>query len=236
MIEEKDISQEEKWYLEKLGLRCIKGLDRRNIPGSYFPSPEEAREHLLTNIPPEATVGFSDSVTLHQVGIQRALQDMGQKIISPFWKEEKSYHPDTLREIVQVGREALFADYFLAGINAITLDGQIVNTDGLGNRLAGMMFGPRRVILVAGLNKIVENLDAAMDRIKKVAAPLNAHRHELKHGMGAPPCAQTGECVDCRSANRICNFTLIIEHQHHPAQAGRSPRIEVVLVGETLGL
>ena len=99
----------------------------------------------------------------------------------------------------------------------------------MGNRLAGIVFGPRKVILVAGVNKIVKDIEEAIERVGKVAAPLNARRHQIKHSFeNVPPCAQTGECVDCHSA-RICCFTLIIEHQMRP-------RIEVILIGERLGL
>ncbi|MFH1087282.1 MAG: lactate utilization protein [Chloroflexota bacterium] len=235
MIEERDVSQEERWYAEQAASKCIKGLDRRNIPAAFFPARSEARDYILTEIPPEVIVGFGDSVTLHQVGVHDALQKRGQKIVSPFWRDGQAHHPETVKELVQTGKAVLSADFFLSGANAITADGRIVNTDGLGNRLAGMMFGPKRVILVAGVNKVVKDLDAAFERIKKVAAPLNSRRHQLKHGMDAPPCAQTGECVDCRG-NRICCFTLIIEHQHRPVQAEHRPRIQVVLIGEKLGL
>ena len=229
MIEEKDVSEEERWHFEQLALQCLKGLKKSNLMGYYFPSRNEAKAHILGSIPTDATVGLGDSVTLHQIGVIEALQNRGQKVISPFWKDGKAYFPPTKREVVQVGREALFADYFLTGINSVTLDGMIVNTDGTGNRLAGIIFGPRRVILVAGVNKIVTNVEQALERIKKVAAPLNARRHRLKHGMeNTPSCAQTGVCVDCRS-NRMCCFTLIIEHQIYP-------RIEVVFIGERLGL
>lgn len=229
MIEEKDVSKEERWHFEQLALQCLKGLKKRNLTGYYFPTRNEAKDHVLRTIPTDATIGFGDSVTLHQIGVIEPLQDRGQKIISAYWKDSNAYFPPTKKEVVRVGREALFADYFLTGINAVTLDGAIVNTDGTGNRLAGIMFGPRRVILVAGVNKIVTNLEQALGRIKEVAAPLNARRHLVKHGMKTtPPCAQTGMCVDCRS-NRMCCFTLIIEHQI-------TPRIEVVLIGERLGL
>ena len=229
MIDEKDVSSEERWQFEQLALKCLQNLKKANLNGHYFPTRGEARNYILEAIPMNAVVGFGDSVTLHQIGVLEELEDRGQKIVSPFWKDSKPHFPPTRREVVQVGREALFADYFLSGINAITLDGKIVNTDGMGNRLAGIMFGPRRVILVAGVNKLVSDVDEAMQRIKKIAAPLNARRHRSKHGVeNGSACGRTGECVDCRNA-RICCYTLIIEHQNRD-------RIEVVLVGERLGL
>jgi hypothetical protein len=231
-VEEKDVLGEEGWYFEHLAARCIQSLENRNIKGYYFQNRAETREYILNTISPEAIVGLGDSVTLHQIGIIEAMHERGQRIISPFWKEEggKAIFPRTRKEAVNKGREALFSDFFLSGINAITLEGEIVNTDGLGNRLAGMIFGPRRVIMVAGVNKIVKDKKEAFERIKRVAAPLDARRHYMKHGMeNVPPCTHTGECVDCRQSSRFCCFTLIIEYQTHP-------RIEVILVGEDMGL
>ena len=227
------MSQEEPWVkenAEESALKCVQGLKKNNLNGYYFSNRNEALEHILGNIPPTATVGFGDSVTVQQIGLPQALHDRGQKLISPFWEDDpRTYVLPGVRKAVQVGRDALFADYFVAGINAVTLDGKIVNTDALGNRIAGIMFGPRRVILVAGANKIVTNVEQAIERIKKVAAPLNARRHQVEHGMESGlPCALTGECVDCDTCWACC-FTVIIEHQ-------LSPRIEVVLIGEKLGL
>jgi len=227
------MSQEEAWVkasAAESALKCLQALKKNNLSGYYFSNRREALEHILANIPPTATVGFGDSETVYQVGLPEALHDRGQKLISPFWTDDpRTYVLPGAKKALQVGRDALFADYFVAGINAITLDGKVVNTDAFGNRLAGIIFGPRRVILVAGTNKIVSNVEEAIERIKKVAAPLNARRHHLEHGMESGlPCALTGECVDCDSCSACC-FTLIIEQQLYP-------RIEVVLIGEKLGL
>jgi len=123
----------------------------------------------------------------------------------------------------------------LTGTNAITLDGKLVNIDGVGNRVAAMIFGPKKVIVVAGINKIVSDVNEALERIRGFAAPMNAKRHYLKHQqpeLGDLPCVQTGSCVDCRHDWRICNYTVIIEG----AMIGQKGRINVVLVGEELGL
>jgi len=132
-------------------------------------------------------------------------------------------------------RETFFADIFVTGTNAITLDGKLVSTDGLGNRVSAMIFGPKKVILVAGVNKIVNDVDEALRRIHEVAAPLNARRHYLKHHqpeLGDLPCVRTGSCVDCSHGWRICRYTVIIEG----TMAREKGRINVVLVGEELGL
>jgi hypothetical protein len=132
-------------------------------------------------------------------------------------------------------REAFSCDVFLAGTNAVTMDGKLVNTDGLGNRVSAMIFGPEKVILVVGANKIVKNLDEAMERIREVCAPMNARRHFLKHHsseFGDLPCVRTGKCIDCNHDWKICNYTVIIEG----AMAREKGRINVVLVGEELGI
>jgi hypothetical protein len=112
----------------------------------------------------------------------------------------------------------------VAGSNAITEDGKIVNIDGLGNRLAAFCFGPEKVIIVAGRNKIVKDVAAAIERVKNVAAPMNARRFGA-----ATPCAKTDKCSDCDSPERICNLTLIIEKQRQPG------RLTVILVNQELG-
>ena len=114
--------------------------------------------------------------------------------------------------------------YFVAGTNAITADGQLVNVDGMGNRVAAQIFGPEKVILVAGTNKIVGDVNEAFDRLEKIAAPINAKRV----GMGTP-CADTGECIDCDSPMRICNMYTIIRRMMFPG------RLTLILVNEALG-
>ena len=227
------MSPEQAWVkanAEESALKCLKALKRNNLNGHYFSNQKEALEHILANIPPDVTVGFGDSETVYQIGLPGALHDRGHKLISPFWTDDPhTYVLPGAKKALQVGRDALFADFFIAGINAITLDGKILNTDAFGNRLAGIIFGPRKVILVAGTNKIVTNVEEAIERIRKVASPLNALRHRVEHGMESGlPCALTGECVDCDSCGACC-FTLIIEQQLYA-------RIEVVLIGEKLGL
>ena len=144
----------------------------------------------------------------------------------------------TLNEIEQrrkIAQEVFTADIFLVGTNAITLDGKLVNIDAWGNRVAAMVFGPDKVIIVAGVNKIVKDVNEALERIHNYAAPLNAKRHSLKHqrkDFGDLPCARTGICVDCNHDWRICRYTVIIEG----AMIREKGRINIVLVGETLGI
>ena len=229
MHEEANISQEENWYYAKFAQRCLDGLARNNMPGYYCPDTESACAKVLELVPPDVSVGFGDSVTLYQAGIIAGLEKRKtNSLLHPFYHNGIVHYPETRREVVKRGKEILDTEYYLTGTNAITMDGKIVNTDGLGNRVAGIIFGPRRVIVVAGINKIVPDLEQALERIKMVAAPLNAYRHQVKHGMPSRPCGVTGTCSDCHSPDRMCNYTVIVEYQ--PSQ-----RIQVVLVGQKLG-
>jgi len=110
------------------------------------------------------------------------------------------------------------------------MDGKIVNVDASGNRVVGMIFGPKRAVIVVGINKIVENLDKAFQRIRNVAAPLNAKRIREERGWELLPCVEAGSCVDCDAENRICNITTIVEKKL------RAIDISVIIVGEELGL
>jgi hypothetical protein len=127
------------------------------------------------------------------------------------------------------------SDIFLAGTNAVTLDGKLVNIDGTGNRVAPMIFGPLKVIIVVGVNKIVENVNDAIERVTNFVAPMNAKRHYLKHHhveYHDMPCVRTGTCIDCNHPLRHCHYTTIIDGSRPPEQG----RINVVLVGEELGI
>ena len=142
----------------------------------------------------------------------------GVKLLNP-------YEPGISKETaLERRRQGLAADFLITSTNAITLDGLLVNLDGTGNRVAAMIFGPRQVILAVGMNKVVRDLEAARERIKRYAAPVNARRVGYK-----TPCAQTGICSDCSSPQRICNMWSIIEGQPVPG------RIHVKLIGENLG-
>lgn len=122
------------------------------------------------------------------------------------------------------------ADIFLSGLNALTMDGKIVNVDASGNRVAGMIFGSKKAIVVVGVNKIVKNVEEALERIRKVAAQLNARRIREERDWELLPCVKTGECVDCNAENRICNITTIIEKEPGAID------LTVIILGEKLGL
>jgi hypothetical protein len=204
----------------------IERLGKNNILALYVKDKREAFETVMGMIPENTTVGFGDSLTLRQIGVVDALEKGNYTFLNP-WRPDIS-----VEENIRVKKRALTSDVFVTGTNALTLDGKIVNVDGHGNRVAAMLFGPDRVIIVIGINKIVRNLEEALGRIRKTAAPLNVKRHS--HFDPAPPCDATGVCNDCTSPWRICNKTVMIERQFDNDRY--KPVISVVIVGEELGL
>ena len=232
--EEKDTTQDKKWHYEHLAKKCQAALLKNNFGAFYTPTCDDARTQVLGMIPEGSVVGIGDSITLLQSGIIEALDAGKYKVLNPFRNPNGRYFPNG-RASIDMMREIFSADVYLTGTNAVTLDGKLVNTDGFGNRVAAIAFGPRKVILVMGANKIVPTVDDALRRIREVAAPMNARRH-TRHGMaGDLPCGVTGVCSDCRAPRRICCATLILDYQRK-AMSDREPRINVVMVGEELGL
>ena len=207
-----------KSYLQNIVERTVSALEDRGFNAFAASNREEAREKVLGLVPAGAKVGAGGSVTLRELGIVEALLARGHTVYEG-WGPQQSQPKD-----FDYRKAHLTCDVFLTSSNAITSDGDLVNVDGVGNRVAAMIFGPEKVVVVAGYNKIVPDLDSAVQRIRNVAAPLNAKRLNLK-----VPCAETGYCVDCSSPDNICRVTTIIS---------RKPRrtdITVVLVPEQLG-
>ena len=204
---------------ETVAKSIIEHLRKRHMEGSFASSAEQARGEILAMIPEGSSVYRGGSMSTVGMGLWEAISALpGVKVINP-------YEPGLSREqAYERRRMGLTADFFLTSTNAITLDGMLVNLDGTGNRVASMIFGPSRVILAVGMNKVVTDLDAARERIKRYAAPVNARRMGYK-----TPCAVTGLCSDCDSPQRICNAWSIIEGQATPG------RIHVKLIGENLG-
>lgn len=177
----------------------------------------EAAEAALALIPEQSTVGLGGSVTLDELGIV-------ERIRNGPWKLIDRYRTKSWDERMQRYREALDADVFVTGVNAITNQGWLVDMDSSGNRVAATIFGPRKVIVVAGANKIVEGLDEAFSRIREIA-PMNCRR--LGHKT---PCAETGSCADCEIAESMCNYVGIVR-----TGLKENGRFHLVLVAESLG-
>lgn len=207
------------WYNEMLAGRVIKSLEKNSMNGIYVQTKEEVLEKVISLIPEGSKVGTGGSLTLDQIGVKDMLRKGNFSFIDrnlPGLSEEESH---------QMRRDSLHADVFLTSTNALTMDGKLVNIDGTGNRVAAISYGPTKVIVVAGINKIVTDLEAAIRRIKDYVTPLHARRRDR-----SVPCAKAGVCVDCKIPERSCNIVTIIEHQRH------KDRITIIIVGEELGL
>ncbi len=208
------------WYHETLGQKAVEALRRNNFGAEYAADRAEACRQVLAMIPEGASIAFGGSMTVAEIGLLDQLKSGPYKLINPPWAEEGLSRKDRN----ELRRSGVLADVFLASTNSVTLDGKMVNVDGTANRVAGMLFGPKKTILVAGVNKIVRNLDEAMERTQQVASPMNCKRLNTE-----TPCTKTGVCSDCTAPGRICNATVIL----HRKTGGTD--LTVVVVGEDLG-
>lgn len=203
----------------KLGPKVVKALKSRFFDAWYFDDPAEAANAAVSLIPKDHAVSWGGSMTVAGLGIQERLEREGYTLLD----RDKAASPEERTEIM---RRALLCDTFLTGTNAISEDGQLVNIDGNGNRVAAMIYGPRQVIVIAGMNKVAKTLDDAIVRARTIAAPLNAQRFPALQ----TPCNETGSCADCASQNTICNY-FVTTRLCKPAG-----RIKVILIGGDWGL
>lgn len=217
---DKDLSAEIKHFYKVRAEVVVENLKKKYMDGHYVDTVEEALELLLSLIPPGAKLGRGDSVTLNQMGVFEALEARGQnEFINPVRTNAQGYNPPREeRRLMQ--RQTLLSDVYLCSTNAITLEGTIVSCDGSGNRVAAMMFGPKKVIIVAGCNKICADVDDALRRIRDWAGPVNALRHSLKHSK------------DEGLGWGVLRYTAIIDG-NQPVEQGK---ICVILVGQQMGL
>lgn len=201
--------------------RChlaLTALKANGFKAIYIDNAKEALDKVMSLIPKEAKVGIGGSVTVREVGLVETLEKQGHTIFAHWGKSLE------LKEKLEMRKKALTSDIYLTSSNAITLQGQLLNIDGTGNRVASMIFGPKKVIIIAGANKLVDTLEEAFARIRNIAGPLNGSRLNLK-----TPCALTGKCANCDSPDRMCNITVILEKRPKLSD------ITIVLVGEDLG-
>lgn len=198
-------------FYDKRGQILVKNLQSRQFDAYYCQTKEQALEKALELIPWGASVGWGGSVSAKEIGLMDAVRN-------------GDYRPIDREDPRQRMMESLTADVFLTGANGLSLDGQMVTIDGTGNRLAAICYGPETVLVIAGMNKVEADLDAAMTRARTVAAPMNKQRFPMQ-----TPCEVTGACADCKSEGCICNQILITRHCR---PAGR---IKFILVGEDLG-
>jgi len=204
---------------EQVAKKIIEQLEKRGMEGSYAANATQARDEIIAMIPQGSTVYRCGSMSAVSMDLwPRIAKIPGVQVIDPF-------QPGlSFEDSLEPRRKGLLADVMITSTNAITLDGKLVNLDGLGNRVAAMIFGPKKVILIAGMNKVVPDVETAMARTKNYAGPVNAMRMNIQ-----TPCAENGICVDCKTPARICNIWTVIERQRLKG------RIHVKLVGENLG-
>lgn len=196
----------------------LRNLSMRNMNGFYFETSTEAGDFLISQIPEGLTVGWGHSVTLDQLGVKTYFREHNYTVF------DRDSVANDLEARKQVLRACLSCDAYLVSANAITMKGEIVNIDGRGNRCAAMCFGPEKVYIVVGINKVTTDLDSAIQRIRTETCVPNAIAHHVK-----TPCAITGQCTDCLCSDCICCQILVTRF------AREKGRYTILLIGEDLG-
>lgn len=201
-------------YYEKRAQVLIRNLRSRHFEAHYCENREQALVKALDLIPKGASVGWGGAMSAQQIGLLDAVHSTEYRCI------DRDLAPDR----AQAMRECLLADVFITGANALSLGGQMVNIDGMGNRVAAIAYGPKSILVIVGMNKVEDTLEAAITRARTMAAPMNKQRFS-----GQTPCMTTGSCGDCKSEHSICN-QILVTRNCRPAG-----RIQFILVGEDLG-
>lgn len=192
----------------------IKGLNSRNMTGYYANTKEEALNIALSLIPEGSTITMGGSMSVEEIGLKEALTNGNYNFVDRDNYEDKN----------KAALMAYDADIYLGSTNAITNDGVLINIDGNSNRVSAYAYGPRKLILIVGMNKVSGDIDAAMKRARNQAATMNAQRFNLD-----TPCSKTGTCMNCKSPDTICCQFLITRVERH------KDRVHVILVNENLG-
>ncbi len=206
------------WLWEKLGEKCVNNLKKHGFDAHFVPAADAARELILDRVSVWESFGFGGSDTTRALGLLEVLQERG-KTVYDHWQAGLTKEAD-LEIRLQQGR----CDCFLCSANAIAATGEIVNVDGIGNRTNAMTFGPKKIFIIAGMNKVTSDIESALKRIREVAGPMRAK----SLGMDTP-CAETGVCSDCNAPQRICRATVILHRKPMLTD------ITVILVNQSLG-
>lgn len=201
---------------DKKGPKVAENFNKRGFEAYYCPTKEDALAKAISLIPEDHVVSWGGSVSINDIGLRPYVLEHRQVI-----DRDTAKTPEERQELL---RKALLCDTYIMGTNAATEDGQLYNIDGTGNRVAALIFGPKQVIVIVGMNKVEPTLETALSRARTVASPMNMQRFSKK-----TPCAVTGMCADCLSPDSICNQMV---RTRRCAPAGR---IKVILVGENVG-
>lgn len=195
----------------------IKNLEKRNMEGYYYETSKECVKAIMDSIPRDSIISWGGSETIKETGLMDAIRNGAYELVD----RADAKNPDEARQIYA---RTVLSDYYLMSTNAITIDGELINIDGNGNRVACLIQGPRNVIIVAGMNKVVSNVESGIERVRNMASPANAIR--LNRNL---PCAVSGHCHDCLSPDCFCNQIVVTR------RSGHTGRIKVYLVAEDLG-
>lgn len=195
----------------------IENLKKRNMEGYFFEDSASCVKAITDMIEENSTISWGGSETIKECGLMKALSEGNYTLIDRLTAKT----PEEGRELFA---KAILSDYYLMSTNAITLEGELINIDGNGNRVACLIHGPKTVIIVAGMNKLVPDVASGYARVRNLAAPPNAKRLSRN-----TPCFHTGKCGDCLSPDCMCNQTVITR------RSGHEGRIKVFLVAEELG-
>ena len=206
------------WLRKKLGEKCVVNLKKHDFDAHFVNTSEEARDLILEIVSGFTTFGFGGSDTTRALGLPGELKNRG-KTLYDHWQEGLSREEDLDIRLNQIS-----SDCFLCSANAVAVTGEVVNVDGIGNRTNGMTFGPKKVVIAAGMNKVTRDLDSAIRRVKEVAGPMRAKSLGME-----TPCAETGLCTDCNAPQRICRITTILHRKPMLTD------VSIVLINEDLG-
>jgi hypothetical protein len=205
-------------HYEILAGSIIKNLEKRQMEGYYCATAKEAVEKALSYLTPGCSASFGGSMTLEDTGMITALR---QNPDITLLDRTTAKSPE---EVKKIYHDALSADFYFMSTNAITTDGELINIDGNGNRVAALIYGPEHVIILTGMNKVTANVTEAISRVHGTATPMNCQRLHRQ-----TPCAATGVCSDCLSPDCICNQVVVTRRSAIPG------RIKIILIGEELG-
>lgn len=206
------------WHNEAIGKKAVDALIKNEFDAVYFATTKEAAAFIMEHVKPGTTVGFGGSMTIGSMAIQDQVKAAGGKVI------DHGAAGLTMEEKIATAREELVSDLFLCSSNAITLDGLLVNIDGMGNRVSAMTFGPKKVVIVVSTDKICRDEKAAFERLESIAAPMNNKRLDMPN-----PCTRTGSCMNCQAKTRICRVYSVMRKKPMVTD------ITVVVVGESAG-
>ena len=206
------------WANEQKITRTVQAINKNNMNGYYAKDREELIRIIEDIVNENSLVSCGGSMTLFETGVMEHLRSGRYKFLDRY-KEDI-----TREEVVNMFKESFFADAYFTSSNAVTENGELYNVDGNGNRVAAMLYGPEKVIVICGVNKIVKNVEEAIKRNRECAAPINAKRLNKE-----TPCSKVGYCMDCKSKDRICNEYTLIKRQN------RKERMHIIFLNENLG-